>query len=294
MVTINSFLKTINSKAVNNSENSVSKNTIAKDTILKNDSVKENISKVDIAKDSISHDDIREICADAYPQLEKFYYKLLSEGEVRGLIGPFEIPRLWERHILNSAAVIEAINFYRKRNNRKELYIADVGSGAGFPGIVLAVFLPRDHITLIEPMERRVQWLQEVCEELHLENITIFKGRAEEYRHRVDKKEREKRNKKQGKESPLPVMSSLTLPRYFDIVTCRAVARLSLLIEWTFPLLSKKGELIALKGKSISQEVEKTQKTLRTYRAGKPIICETSIDPRVERTYVVRVPKISP
>lgn len=256
-------------KTTSNSKKNISQDSVSQDNISENNS----------SQESISQADIRDICADAYPQLEKFYQKLLSEGEIRGLIGPLEISRLWERHILNSAAVLEAINSYRKQSNKKELQIADVGSGAGFPGIVLAVFLPHDHFTLIEPMERRVQWLYEVCEELQLKNVTIFKGRAEEYKQREQGREREKGS---------------AFPQYFDIVTCRALARLSLLIEWTFPLLCKRGELIALKGKSIPQEVEKAQKVLRTYKAGKPVIYETSIDPRVEHTYVVCISKTAP
>ncbi len=260
----------------------------------KADISKSNVSKTGTFENNIAESDIRKICGLAYPQLEKFYQKLLAEGELRGLIGPLEVPRLWERHILNSAAVIPAISDYKKKRNISQLHIADVGSGAGFPGIVLATFLPKDHFTLIEPMERRVQWLHEICDDLQLKNVTIFHGRAEEYVASRDSSKSKKNERKKTIDKSKNIDKSnghRNDIQLFDIVTCRAVARMSLLIEWTFPLLHKKGELIALKGRSVSQEIEKAQKNLRKYKAGKPTIEQVSIDPYVEKTTVVIIPK---
>ena len=97
---------------------------------------------------------------------------LATTGIERGLIGPREVPRLWVRHVLNCAAVQEYI--------AEGASVADVGSGAGLPGLCLAIARPDLSITLIEPLERRVIWLHEVVEDLGLENVKILRSRAEQ------------------------------------------------------------------------------------------------------------------
>ncbi|MFD6700464.1 MULTISPECIES: 16S rRNA (guanine(527)-N(7))-methyltransferase RsmG [unclassified Microbacterium] len=156
-----------------------------------------------------------------------FTAALAEQGEERGLIGPLEVPRLWTRHILNSA--IAAPLFHGR--------VADVGSGAGLPGIVLAIARPDVQFTLIEPMERRVAWLDEQVSSLGLSNATIVRGRAEE----------------------------VGLSGTFDMVTARAVSALRTLLPWTAPLARSEGELALLKGVNAENEITAAQKQIRKF-----------------------------
>ena len=106
---------------------------------------------------------VREALGEAYDKLEVFHVKLSREGELRGLIGPRDISIIWE---------------LTKRSKAKT--IADVGSGGGFPGIVAAACMPDCEFTLIEPMERRVEWLQECVDDMDLQNVTIIRARSDE------------------------------------------------------------------------------------------------------------------
>lgn len=159
----------------------------------------------------------------------QFTAALAQHGEERGLIGPLEPPRLWSRHVLNSAIIAPLFPVGR---------VGDVGSGAGLPGIVLAIARPEVHWTLIEPMERRVAWLNEQVDELGLDNVDVLRARAEEW--------------KAG-----PVL---------DAVTARAVSALRTLIPLTAPLVRDGGELILLKGASAANEIDAAEKQLRKYR----------------------------
>ncbi|MFE7845553.1 16S rRNA (guanine(527)-N(7))-methyltransferase RsmG [Microbacterium sp. NPDC057407] len=159
----------------------------------------------------------------------QFTAALAQHGEERGLIGPLEPPRLWSRHVLNSAIIAPLFPAGR---------VGDVGSGAGLPGIVLAIARPDVHWTLIEPMERRVAWLNEQVDELGLDNVDVLRARAEEW--------------KAG-----PVL---------DAVTARAVSALRTLIPLTAPLVRDGGELILLKGASAANEIDAAEKQLRKYR----------------------------
>jgi 16S rRNA (guanine527-N7)-methyltransferase len=161
-------------------------------------------------------------------QARAFTAALAGQGEERGLIGPLELPRLWTRHILNSA--IAAPLFYGS--------VADIGSGAGLPGLVLAIARPDVQWTLVEPMERRVQWLTEQVSELELENVEILRARAEEVRR----------------------------PGDFDVVTARAVSALRTLIPITAPLVRDGGELALLKGVNAPAEIEAAQKQIKKFR----------------------------
>lgn len=157
-----------------------------------------------------------------------FAAALAREGEQRGLIGPIELPRLWTRHILNS--VIAAPLFHGS--------VADVGSGAGLPGIVLAIARPDVSWTLIEPMERRVLWLTEQVADLELSNVRVVRGRAEE----------------------------VGLGGTFDMVTARAVSALRTLIPWTAPLVRNGGELALLKGANAENEIAAAQKQVKRFQ----------------------------
>ena len=158
----------------------------------------------------------------------QFTQALAEHGEERGLIGPLEPPRLWSRHILNSA--VTAPLFSGR--------VGDVGSGAGLPGLVLAIARPDVEWILIEPMERRIAWLSEQVAELGLDNVEVVRARAEDWR--------------RG-----PVL---------DAATARAVSALRTLVPLTAPLVRDGGELILLKGANASLEIESADKVLRKYR----------------------------
>ena len=160
------------------------------------------------------------------PQIEKaraFAQKLANDSDDLGLLGPRELDKLWSRHILNSAVVAETV--------KAGDLVADVGSGAGLPGIPMAIALPEAHFVLIEPMERRSTWMLEVIQELGLNNIEVRRARAEE-----------------------------VLDQKFDIVTARAVAALDKLLRLTVHLFKPGGSLIALKGSKAAEEIEAARK----------------------------------
>jgi len=156
----------------------------------------------------------------------RFTDDLARKGEELGLIGPLEVPRLWSRHILNSALVAPLLKPGR---------VGDIGSGAGLPGLVLAIARPDVHMVLIEPMERRVDWLTSEAAELGLDNVTVIRARAEETR----------------LDAPL------------DQVTARAVSSLSKLIPITTPLVKHGGELVFMKGSRVGDEMDAAAKVIR-------------------------------
>jgi 16S rRNA (guanine527-N7)-methyltransferase len=154
------------------------------------------------------------------------YARLLAtEGTVRGLIGPREVPRLWDRHLLNSAAIAPLVPSGAR--------VVDVGSGAGLPGIPLALARPDLTVTLLEPLARRVAFLTECVDRLGLERVTVVRGRAEEG----------------------PVRRELGGA---DVATARAVAPLDKLAGWCLPLLRPGGLLLAMKGSTAAEELAAT------------------------------------
>lgn len=158
--------------------------------------------------------------------LARGYARMLAnDSDELGLLGPRELDKIWSRHILNSAVVAELVS-------AGEL-VADVGSGAGLPGIPMAIAAPKSHFVLIEPMDRRASWLQGVVQELGLENIEVIRARAEEL---------------DGGQ--------------FNVVTARAVAALNKLLRLCVPLLKPGGRVIALKGSKAAEEIE-AAKTLQ-------------------------------
>ncbi|MCW4457335.1 16S rRNA (guanine(527)-N(7))-methyltransferase RsmG [Microbacterium sp. MPKO10] len=162
-----------------------------------------------------------------------FTESLARHGEERGLIGPLELPRLWTRHILNSGVLSPLV---------RPGHLGDVGSGAGLPGLVLAIARPDVHVTLIEPMERRVNWLSEQVEELELDNVSVVRARGED----------------------------AVLPQPLDQVTARAVSALRKLLKVTAPLVRDGGELLLLKGANAQAEIDAAQKELRKFRISRP------------------------
>src|SRR4030095_5239687 len=162
-------------------------------------------------------------------QGRRFADALARHGEELGLIGPLELPRLWTRHILNSALVAPLLRPGR---------VGDVGSGAGLPGLVLAILRPDVSFTLIEPMERRVAWLERQATELDLTNDDVVRARAEESK----------------------------LKGALDQVTARAVSALRTLIPVTAPLLRPGGELVLMKGAGVDGEIAAAEEAIRKYR----------------------------
>lgn len=192
---------------------------------------------------------------EVWQQLLTFASLLEDEGQIRGLVGPREMGRLWGRHIMNSTAISEFIP--------KDSSVADVGSGAGFPGVVLAITRPDVHVHLIESIERRVDWLLFSVERLGLSNVTIHRSRAED------------------------------MPERFkvDIATARAVAALKKLIPWTLPLLRSGGSLVALKGERAELEIDDASAVLRKYGAEWVDVHDVDVWGTDEGTRVVVVKK---
>ena len=170
-----------------------------------------------------------ELFGDRIEVARRFAGNLAEQGEERGLIGPLELPRLWSRHILNCAIVAPLL---------RPGLVGDVGSGAGLPGLVLAIARPDVSFVLIEPMERRVAWLNEQVAEFGLDNASVVRARAEEAR----------------LDSPL------------DQVTARAVSAFRKLLPLTAPLLRDGGELVLMKGAAAPAEVEAAGKEIRKYK----------------------------
>ncbi|PPI23699.1 16S rRNA (guanine(527)-N(7))-methyltransferase RsmG [Rathayibacter sp. AY1B5] len=191
------------------------------------------------------------IAGDRLPLLRRFTEALAAQGEERGLIGPLELPRLWTRHVLNSALVAPLL---------RPGLVGDIGSGAGLPGLVLAIVRPDVRFVLIEPMERRVVWLHEQVDALGLENVSVLRARAEE--------------------------AQLAEP--LDQVTARAVSALSKLIPLTAPLLRRGGELVLLKGVNAEKEIEAAAQQIRRFRLSPPEVVLLGDGVLSEVTRVVR------
>ncbi|GAA3320266.1 16S rRNA (guanine(527)-N(7))-methyltransferase RsmG [Arthrobacter ramosus] len=184
---------------------------------------------------------------------QRYVEHLATSGTERGLIGPREVPRLWSRHVLNCAVIESAI--------AHGSHVADVGSGAGLPGLCLAIARPDLELTLIEPLERRVIWLQEVVDDLGLGNVTVMRTRAELAVGMVDA----------------------------DVVTARAVSALSKLAGLTIPLLNGKGEVVAIKGRSAAEEIEQAAKVIRRLGGVETSVVVCGQELLEEPTTVVRI-----
>jgi 16S rRNA (guanine527-N7)-methyltransferase len=170
-----------------------------------------------------------EIFGDRIDLARAYTADLARRGEELGLIGPLEIPRLWTRHILNCGLLAPLIHPGR---------VGDIGSGAGLPGLVLAIARPDAQFFLIEPMERRVEWLRHETDALGLDNVEVVRVRAED-----------------AKFSP-----------WLDQVTARAVSALSKLVPLTAPLVRSGGQLLFLKGANVGNEVDAAAKAIRKAR----------------------------
>lgn len=190
---------------------------------------------------------------------ERFVDLLVRHGVERGLIGPREVDRLWDRHLFNSAVIAELIPMGAR--------VVDVGSGAGLPGVPLAIKRPDLDIVLLEPMARRVEWLTEVAETLELD-LTIMRGRAEEK----------------------SVRKQLGL---VDTVTARAVAPLARLAGWCLPLVRPSGTVLALKGASAADEIERDSAAVRKAGGGDPRLLQCGVDVLDTPTTVVEIERLA-
>jgi len=166
-----------------------------------------------------------QIFGDRIDVVRRYTADLAQHGEELGLIGPLELPRLWTRHVVNSGLVAPLLTPGR---------VGDVGSGAGLPGLVLAAARPDATLVLIEPMERRVEWLTAEAERMGLTNVEVVRARAEE----------------------------VELDGWLDQVTARAVSALSKLIPLTAPLVKTGGQLLLMKGARVDQEMEAARKAI--------------------------------
>lgn len=188
-----------------------------------------------------------EVFSWSLPVIQTYVKSLSTIGVERGLIGPREVPRIWERHILNSAVVMTRVP--------KGSKVADVGSGAGLPGLVWAIARSDLSVTLIEPLLRRTVFLEEMCDELGLGNVRVVRARADE------------------------------VHEEFDVVTARAVAGLEKLGRWCMPLVRQGGVFLALKGQTAQEEVDVATSAL-TILGATTIVVNTYGDLEIPTTVV--------
>ncbi|MDN6137105.1 16S rRNA (guanine(527)-N(7))-methyltransferase RsmG [Corynebacterium sp.] len=195
-----------------------------------------------------------EVFKDRLLLAEKYHDLLATEGSTRGFIGPREVPRLWERHLINCAVIGDVMD--------EGATVVDVGSGAGLPGIPLAIARPDLQITLIEPLLKRSVFLQEVVDKLALDNVAVIRGRAEE--------------------GPIKQVVAGA-----DIVTSRAVAPLGKLAKWSLPLVRHGGEMIAMKGESVHEELARDAADIKKAGGGK---AQVEV---VRGTTIIRIPRVN-
>ena len=191
------------------------------------------------------------LCGEALPTLRLFAAHLAEWGEQLGLVGPRELDRLWTRHILNSALVSHTVG---------PGTLIDIGSGAGFPGLVVAAMRPDIQCVLIEPLGRRAHWLREEAERLGLTNVTVRNERAEEAAGHV----------------------------VAEYVTARAVSALKTLVPLAAPFLKPGGELVLMKGQKVDEEVRNAAAVLVKWRVTNPSIEITGPEFGTEETRIFR------
>lgn len=193
--------------------------------------------------------------SDALPVAQAFAALLATEATVRGLIGPREVPRLWDRHLLNCALVTDLVEV--------DSSVCDIGSGAGLPGLVMAIRRPDLKLTLVEPLLRRTSFLDEVVGELGLDNVEVVRARAE----------------------------ALHGKRSFDVVTSRAVAPMDRLSQWSLPLVRSGGAFLAMKGSSVQAELDSATPAISAGRGVVDRIVELGSDILQPPVRIVRVVK---
>lgn len=215
----------------------------------------------DVSRETAPHDvapPAPEVARGVFPSgrltlAERFASLVATEGVVRGLVGPREAPRLWERHLLNCAVLGEAVP--------SGATVCDLGSGAGLPGVVLAIARPDVRVTLVEPLLRRATFLEEVVHDLGLDAVQVVRARAED----------------------------LHGAGGYDVVTSRALAPLGRLLRWSMPLVGPTGSLLAMKGSSAYEEIRAAARDLRRLRCAPPDVLTLGTGVVDPPTTVVRV-----
>jgi 16S rRNA (guanine527-N7)-methyltransferase len=205
-----------------------------------------------LVSDGVSRETVGRLYPAAVDRLAAYAEILATDGTIRGLIGPREVPRLWDRHLLNCAVV--------ERLVPADATVADVGSGAGLPGVVLSLVRPDLTVTLVEPSLRRTTFLSEVVERLRIENVEVLRARAEEIR-----------------------------DRDFDVVASRAVAPLGRLAGWCLPLCREGGLMLAMKGEGAAAELAAAERDLDALGADDRTVHELAVGELAEPTRVVGI-----
>lgn len=202
----------------------------------------------------------RDVFGERLPAAVRYVEHLATSGVERGLIGPREHTRLWDRHVLNCAVLGELVP--------ADARVVDVGSGAGLPGIPLALARPDLQIVLLEPLARRVDWLDEVVADLGL-SVTVERGRAEE---------------------------KAVVRRWegADVVTARAVGPLARLTGLCLPLVRVSGSMLVLKGESAAEEIERDRATVRSLGGSDPRVLRCGADVVEPPTTVVSIERAAP
>ncbi|KQW47616.1 16S rRNA (guanine(527)-N(7))-methyltransferase RsmG [Nocardioides sp. Root1257] len=190
----------------------------------------------DVSRETPSTPEVarRAFPSDRLALAEQYAHVLATDGVVRGLIGPREAPRLWDRHLVNCSLLGELLP--------QDATVCDIGSGAGLPGLVLAIARPDLSLTLVEPLLRRTTFLEEVVSGLGLGNVEVVRGRAD----------------------------ALHGSQTFEVVTSRAVAPLGRLLDWSMPLVAPTGSLVAMKGSSVRDEIEAAGADLQRWGCAEP------------------------
>jgi 16S rRNA (guanine527-N7)-methyltransferase len=197
-------------------------------------------------------DSAGEVFGDRLPVAAAYADLLATDGVTRGLIGPREADRIWERHLFNCALLTDLL--------APQIDVCDIGSGAGLPGLVLAIRRPDLRVTLVEPLLRRTKFLAEAVERLGLDNVEVVRERAE----------------------------NLHDTSGFDVVTSRAVAPLPRLLAWSLPLVRPGGSMLALKGASARDELTQAASELARWRVAASEIRELGTAARHATVIVVR------
>ncbi|WP_432943409.1 16S rRNA (guanine(527)-N(7))-methyltransferase RsmG [Kribbella sp. CA-253562] len=195
---------------------------------------------------------MEELFPRAAGRLATYAELLATEGTLRGLIGPREVPRLWDRHLLNCAVLERLIP--------EDATVADIGTGAGLPGIVLALVRPDLQVALVEPLLRRTTFLEEAVDQLGLDNAEVVRGRAEDLRGTT-----------------------------YDVVTSRAVAPLGKLAGWCLPLLDEGGLMLAMKGESAEDELAGAEGELEALGAEVWHVHQLGVEELAQPTTVVSI-----
>lgn len=177
---------------------------------------------------ALPSESVKEFFGSSFANMNRYAQMLADQGELRGLLGPRELPRLWPRHLLNCAAAEKFLPLGRN------VTVADVGSGAGLPGVVLAIMRPDLQFYLIEPLARRSEWLEEVKQELQLKNVEVLRSRSQD----------------------------LPPDQKFSAVTSRAVANLKKLVRISCKLVAPGGRMLAIKGEKAPLELAEAQEEL--------------------------------